>query len=55
VTVRGVAFDLDDTLFLERMYVQSGFVAGAKQIAAASAIEPGEIVTELLAVEAAGN
>jgi putative hydrolase of the HAD superfamily len=55
VTLRGAVFDLDDTLFLERTYVLSGFAAVANDIAAAYAIEPEEIVRELLAIEAAGH
>jgi putative hydrolase of the HAD superfamily len=48
-------FDLDDTLFLERTYVLSGFAAVANHITAAYAIDPEEIVKELLAIEAAGH
>jgi putative hydrolase of the HAD superfamily len=55
VSLRGAVFDLDDTLFLERTYVLSGFAAVANDIAAAYAIEPKEIVRELIAIEAAGH
>jgi putative hydrolase of the HAD superfamily len=55
VTLRGAAFDLDDTLFPERMYVVSGFAAVASQIANVCAIKPDDILRELLAVEAAGS
>jgi putative hydrolase of the HAD superfamily len=54
VIIRGAAFDLDDTLFLERAYVLSGFAAVANHVAASYAIEPKEIVKELLDVEGAG-
>jgi putative hydrolase of the HAD superfamily len=55
VTLRGVAFDLDDTLFLERTYVLTGFAAVANQLANEYAIEPEDIIRELLAIEAAGG
>jgi len=54
VTLRGAVFDLDDTLFLERAYVVSGFAAVANDIADAYAIEPEVIVRELLVIEAGG-
>jgi putative hydrolase of the HAD superfamily len=53
--LRGAAFDLDDTLFLERMYVLSGFAAVANQIANEYGIEPDDTLKELLAVEASGT
>jgi putative hydrolase of the HAD superfamily len=55
VRLRGVAFDLDDTLFLERMYVLSGFAAVANQIANECGTAPEDILRELIAVEAAGT
>jgi putative hydrolase of the HAD superfamily len=54
VTLRGAVFDLDDTLFLERTYILSGFVAVANDIAATYRVEPSEIVREFLVIEAGG-
>jgi len=40
VTPQGVVFDLDDTLYLERDYVRSGFRAVASRVASSSSVDP---------------
>jgi len=55
VTLRGAAFDLDDTLFPERTYVLSGYAAVAHHIANEYALRPEDVLRQLLAIEAAGN
>ena len=37
MVIRGVVFDLDDTLYLERAYVESGFTAVSRRLAEISA------------------
>ena len=43
----GIAFDLDDTLYLERDYVRSGFRAVAERVATDSTVDPDEAFTFL--------
>ncbi len=45
--MRGVVFDLDDTLYLERDYVRSGFQTVAGIVAAEIGYRPGEIFESL--------
>ncbi len=47
MVIHGVAFDLDDTLFLERDYVSSGFRAIARQLAAETSRKAPEWEVEL--------
>ena len=49
--IKAVVFDLDDTLYPEKAYIQSGFRAVSRQIAQLEAHLEGQVVYELLCKE----
>lgn len=53
--LRGAVFDLDDTLFLERDYVASGFDSVAQQIALATKLDRATVLNELLSIHEGGH
>jgi putative hydrolase of the HAD superfamily len=55
VTLRGAVFDLDDTLFLERDYVVSGFDAVARQVALATKVDQAVVLNEFLSIHDGGH
>jgi putative hydrolase of the HAD superfamily len=55
VTLRGAAFDLDDTLYLERDYVVSGFDSVAQQIAMETKLDRLTVLNELMSIHDTGH
>lgn len=49
--IKAVVFDLDDTLYPEKVYIQSGFRAVSRQIAQLEAHLEGQVIYELLCEE----
>jgi putative hydrolase of the HAD superfamily len=55
VIPRGAVFDLDDTLFLERDYVVSGFDSVAQHVAVETKLEQATVLNEFLSIHDGGH